>query len=222
MTENKKAFIPYAFTRRPPEEMLQRSEDFYRLLNQRRTVREFVPDPIPAGVIENALLAAGTAPSGAHKQPWFFCVVRDAEMKRKIRMAAEKEERENYRHRFPEDWLEDLEVFGTDHHKEYIEIAPVLIVVFRRNYRVIDGKRHKNYYVSESSGIAAGMLIAALHNAGLATLTHTPSPMGFLNEILQRPKNEVPFLLMPVGYPKQDVTVPDLTRKSLEEIMKIF
>ena len=143
-------------------------------------------------------------------------------MKRAIRIAAEKEEKENYEKRFPRDWLDDLEVFGTDENKGYLEIAPALIVVFRINYQLIDGERVKNYYVQESAGIASGMLIAALHNAGLATLTHTPNPMGFLNEILERPKNEVPFLLMPVGYPADGTKVPDLTRKPLDQIMNNY
>ncbi len=210
------------FERRPPEEMQHRAADYYELMARRRTVREFAPDPVPPGVIENAIRAAGTAPSGAHKQPWFFCVVRDAALKHEIRLSAEKEESLNYGGRFPQEWLDDLAIFGTDDVKEYLDIAPALIVVFKQNYQEVDGVRHKNYYVNESVGIAAGMLIAALHNAGLASLTHTPSPMGFLNSILGRPKNETPILLMPVGYPKAGTKVPDLQRKSLSEVMKEY
>ena len=215
-------FIPLEFQRYSEEEMSARALAYFEAMRTRRSVREFSPEPIPESVLEEAIRTAGTAPSGAHKQPWLFCVVKDPEIKHQIRLAAEKEERENYTSRFPKDWLTDLEVFGTDENKEYIDVVPVVIVVFRINYTVVDGKRAKNYYVQESAGIAAGMLIAALHNAGLATLTHTPNPMAFLNEILGRPKNEVPFLLMPVGYPKEATKVPDLKRKPLEEIMKVF
>ena len=222
MNSAKPSFIPHNFIKRDKDEMIERSSAFYSLMNERRTVREFAPDPIPEGVLEKAILTAGAAPSGAHKQPWLFCVVYDPEKKRAIRKAAEKEEKINYEHRFPKDWLTDLEVFGTDYQKDYLEIAPALVVVFRINYRIVDGEKQKNYYVNESAGIAAGMFIAALHNAGLATLTHTPSPMAFLNQILERPKNETPFLLMPVGYPKQGTRIPDLRRKPLDEIMKIY
>ena len=215
-------FIDLEFERYPEDEMARRAKAFYQHLDRRRSVREFSPEPIPDGVVEDAIRAASTAPSGAHKQPWFFCVIKDPAMKRAIRIAAEKEEKINYEGRFPKDWLTDLEIFGTNAVKEYLEIAPALIVVFRENYKMIDGKRVKNYYVQESAGIAAGMLIAALHDAGLATLTHTPNPMAFLSEILERPKNEVPFLLMPVGYPKQGTKVPDLTRKPLDQIMKVW
>ncbi len=216
------SFVPHQFQRLPADEMTARARAFYELMDQRRTVRDFSDDPIPEGVIEQAVLTAGTAPSGAHKQPWLFCVVRDAEVKARIREAAEKEERDNYSRRYSEEWLEDLAPFGTDADKAYIDEAPALIVVFKRNYEIIDGERHKNYYVNESIGIAAGMLIAALHNAGLVTLTHTPSPMGFFNEILNRPKNETPILLLPVGYPKTGARIPNLARKPLDEIMIDF
>lgn len=199
--------------------MQERASEYYNLMDERRTVREFSPEPIPEGVLENCIRAASTAPSGAHKQPWHFCVVRDPKIKHAIRLAAEKEEKENYDHRFPEDWLRDLEIFGTDENKEYLDIAPALVVIFRENYRMVEGKRIKNYYVNESAGIAAGMFIAALHNSGLASLTHTPNPMAFLNQILERPKNEVPILLMPVGYPKEGTQIPDLNRKPLGEVM---
>ncbi|CAM2067788.1 Nitroreductase family protein [Sulfidibacter corallicola] len=215
-------FVPFYFERFSREEMIQRSSDWYAFSDRRRTVREFSDEDVPAEVIDNAIRTASTAPSGAHKQPWFFAVVRDSHIKHQIRLAAEKEERINYEQRFPEDWKRDLAIFGTDHVKEFIDIAPAVIIIFKENYKVIDGKRHKNYYVNESVGIAAGMLIAALHNAGLATLTHTPNPMGFLNEILERPKNEVPVILLPVGYPKEGTRVPNLTRKPLEAISKVY
>lgn len=217
------SFITYNFRRLDEEQMIKRAREFYVNLNSRRTVRHFASDPVPMEVIEQAILTAGTAPSGAHKQPWFFAVVTDAEIKHRIRLAAEREERLNYEQRFPEEWLRDLAIFGTDFVKEYLDIAPVLIVVFKENYRLdSEGRKLKNYYVNESVGIATGMLIAALHNAGLATLTHTPNPMEFLNEILERPKNEVPTVLMPVGYPAEGARVPDLKRKSLGEIMKRY
>jgi nitroreductase len=195
-------------------------------MDRRRTVRDFSPEPVPFDLIERAIHAAGTAPSGAHQQPWRFVVVSDAEVKRQIREAAETEERENYERRMPEEWKEALAPLGTDWHKEFLEIAPYLVVVFRIDYglesaAIDDGTlvKRKHYYVVESVGIAVGMLLAALHNAGLATLTHTPSPMKFLREILKRPTNETPFVLIPVGYPAKDAKVPDLQRKSLEEIL---
>lgn len=215
-------FVPLVFDRLEPEAMQARSRQFYEHLNRRRTVREFSTEPIPEGVLEHIVLAAGTAPSGAHLQPWYFCIIKDPAIKSAIRVAAEKEERENYERRMSPAWLEDLKHLGTDEHKEYLEIAPALIAVFRQNYRVVDGEHRKNYYVGESVGIASGLLIAAIHSAGLVTLTHTPSPMGFLNEILDRPKNEVPILLMPVGFPQEGTRIPNLTRKPLEEIMKVY
>lgn len=204
---------------RPPEEMQSRARDFYELMNRRRSVREFSSRPIPAGVLEPCLLTAGSAPSGAHKQPWQFVVVRDPEVKRQIRRAAEEEERQFYGGRAPDDWLAALEPLGTDAHKPFLEAAPCLIAIFARSYAEDEsGMREKHYYVQESVGIATGFLIAALHSAGLATLTHTPSPMGFLNSILGRPRNERPFLLLVTGYPADDVRVPELSRKSLDEI----
>ena len=192
-------------------------------MRRRRTVREFSPDPVPFELIELAIRTAGSAPSGANQQPWHFTIVSDDEIKRRIRIAAEEEERENYSGRFPDEWLEVLAPLGTDWHKDFLEIAPYLIVVFKIDYGIEkqpDGgeRRIKHYYVNESVGIACGMLLAALHNAGLATLTHTPNPMGFLSEILERPKNEKPFLLIPVGYPAEGVKVPDITKKTFEEI----
>ena len=211
-------FIPYAFKKRSPADMVERSRAFFELMSQRRTVREFSPEPVPRQVLEQAILTAGSAPSGAHKQPWFFAVVQDPALKRQIRLGAEKEEAENYETRFPDSWLEDLKIFDTGPEKRYLEIAPVLVVVFRQTYQLVDGARQKNYYVQESVGIATGMLLAALHNAGLATLTHTPSPMAFLNQILNRPKNETPTMVILAGYPQPETRIPDLKRKALHEI----
>lgn len=200
--------------------MVTRSRDFYHLMNQRRTVRDFSDRPVPFEIIENIILTASTAPSGAHKQPWTFCVVSDPAIKQEIRIAAEKEEQLSYNGRMSAEWLEDLAPLGTDWHKPFLEIAPYLIVVFKRLYEG-EAKR-KNYYVPESVGLAAGFLLAAIHHAGLVALTHTPSPMNFLQSILQRPDNERPFLLIPVGYPAPHAKVPDLTRKSLDQIMQVY
>jgi len=212
-------FIPLKFTEYSPEESLRRAKEFYELCNHRRTVREFSDRPVPRELIETIIRTAGTAPSGANKQPWKFVVVDDPALKRQIRVAAEKEEKESYERRMPQSWLDDLAELGTDWHKEFLEIAPYLIVVFKEKYRIEDGVQKKNYYTEESVGIACGFLLAAIHNAGLVSLTHTPSPMNFLSEILQRPVNEAPYLLIPVGYPKQGAVVPDIRRKSLEDIM---
>ncbi len=202
----------------PLEEMRARAEEFYVDLNRRRTVREFSDRPVPRDIIETALKAAGTAPSGANLQPWHFVVVSGADTKKKIREAAELEEREFYTHRASKEWLEALAPLGTDEHKPFLEEAPYLIAVFLQKFgRLPDGRKVKHYYPTESTGIASGMLITALHRAGLATLTHTPSPMKFLNEILGRPKSERPFLLLVTGYPADDVEVPDISRKPLEE-----
>lgn len=204
---------------RTEEEMRARAAGFYDEMRRRRSVREFSPKQIPDGVIEDCLRTAGTAPSGANRQPWHFVVVRDPGVRRRIREAAEREERAFYRERAPEDWLEALAPLGTDEHKPFLETAPCLIAIFARSFGVApDGSRVKHYYVQESVGIATGFLIAALHGAGLATLTHTPSPMGFLNEILQRPANERPFLLLVAGHPAPDARVPDIARKPLAEI----
>ena len=185
----------------------------------RRTVRAFSAEPVPFELIENAVRCASLAPRGANQQPWRFVVVSDPEIKRKIREAAEAEERENYDRRFPDEWLEALQALGTDWHKEFLESAPYLIVVFRIDYGLEDCRKIKHYYVQESVGIATGFLLAALHLAGLATLTHTPSPMGFLQKILARPANERPFVLIPVGYPAADAEVPVLAKKPLAEVM---
>lgn len=215
-------FIPYEFNRCPEDEMCERSRQFYKTMKTRRSVRAFSTEPVPDEVIENAIRTAGTAPSGANKQPWVFCVIKDPALKSKIRAAAEKEERLNYERRFTGEWLDDLEQFGTNFVKEYIEHAPVLIVIFKENYQLDNGEKKKNYYVNESVGIATGFLIAALHCAGIATLTHTPNPMKFLNTLLDRPANEIPVVLIPAGYPSDDCKVPDIPRKSLDTIMKIY
>ena len=202
----------------PLDEMRARLREFYEDVARRRSVREFSDRPVPRDLIETALRAAGTAPSGANLQPWHFVVISGAETKRKIREAAEAEEQEFYEHRASEEWLAALEPLGTDEHKPFLETAPYLIAVFLQKYgELSDGRKVKHYYPTESTGLATGLLITALHRAGLATLTHTPSPMKFLNEILGRPKSERPFLLLVVGYPAGDARVPDIERKDLDE-----
>ena len=202
--------------------MRSRSESFLNEIITRRTIREFSDRIVPIDIINNCIKTAASAPSGANKQPWQFVIVRDLGIKTKIREAAEKEEKEFYGHRATKEWLEDLNQFGTDWHKPFLEIAPYLIVIFRKIYDLEDdGTQRKNYYVNESVGIASGFLLAALHHAGLATLTHTPSPMNFLGEILNRPKNEKAFLLIPVGYPAKNAEVPDISKKPFGEISKI-
>ena len=215
-------FIPLTTWREyPPEEMLRRAQEFAAELGRRRTVRQFSDRPIPDGVIEACLEAAGTAPSGAHLQPWHFVVVRDAARKRQLREAAEEAERKFYAEA-PQDWLDALAPLGTDEHKPYLETAPCLIAVFAERYGVNpDGSRRTHYYVSESVGIACGMLLTALHHAGLVTLTHTPSPMGFLSTLLGRPANERAVMLVVAGYPAPDAMVPDLTRKPLEAYVSL-
>ena len=199
--------------------MTRRAAEFYAEIARRRTVRQFAARPVPRSIIEQCLLAAGTAPSGANLQPWQFVVVSDPAMKRQIREAAEREEREFYHGRAPAEWLEALEPLGTDESKPYLETAPWLIAVFAERYGITpSGKRVAHYYVQESVGIATGLLIAALHHAGLVALTHTPSPMGFLNQVLERPPHEKPFLLVVTGYPASDAQVPDITRKPLDGI----
>jgi len=218
MTDNN--FIPlHQYKRLSETEMLNKSKVFYEEIKKRRTVREFSNQAVPIEIIENCIKAAGTAPSGANLQPWHFVVVSNPEVKKKIRNAAEEEEKEFYSKRAPKEWLEVLEPLGTDEHKPFIESAPYLIAIFYKSYNILpDGRQVKQYYATESTGIAAGILITAIHNAGLVSLTHTPSPMNFLNEILGRPKNERPFLLLVVGYPAKDAKVPDIKKKSLHEI----
>lgn len=212
-------FIPYYPEQLSEEEISLRAEAYYKQLDSRRSVREFSDKPVPREVIEQLVLTASTAPSGAHKQPWTFCIVSNPELKKQIREAAEKEEYESYHGRMTPEWLEDLAPLGTDWRKPFLETAPYLIVVFKKIYDVkADGSKRNNYYVSESVGIACGFLISAIHNAGLVTLTHTPSPMNFLAKLLNRPANERPFLLLPVGYAADEVQVPDLARKPLDEV----
>ncbi|NJN95480.1 MAG: nitroreductase family protein [Anaerolineales bacterium] len=204
----------------PVEIMQQRAANFYADLRRRRTVRDFSDRPVPRDIIEHCLLAAGTAPSGANFQPWHFVGVADPTIKRQIRLAAEAEEREFYHNRAPEEWLDALAPLGTDEHKPFLETAPYLIVIFAQNYGLAaDGRKIKHYYVSESVGIATGMLIATVHQAGLVSLTHTPSPMNFLGEILQRPPNERAYLILVVGYPAEDARVPVIGKKTLAEFV---
>jgi nitroreductase len=217
-------FVPLSsWIERQPDEMRERARAFYEDLRRRRTVRDFSDRPIPSDVVEYCIRAAGTAPSGAHMQPWHFVVVREPATKRRIRVAAEAEEREFYANRAPPEWLVALERLGTDADKAFLETAPCLIAIFARRYGLDEqGERYKHYYVQESVGIATGMLITALHHAGLVTLTHTPSPMSFLSSILERPENERPFLLLVAGYPAPGARVPDLDREPLETIATFF
>lgn len=216
------SFVPLRFSEYPADEMERRAHQFYEEMNRRRTVRHFSSRPVPRSIVEWAVAAAGTAPSGAHKQPWKFVLVGEPERKAAIREAAENEERENYERRMPADWLADLAPFGTDWRKPFLTICPWLLVVFAEAYGHDATGKSKHYYVNESVGIATGLLLAALHHCGLATLTHTPSPMGFLSEVLDRPSNERPYLLIALGYPAPSCEVPDLRRKRLEEILVVL
>ncbi|MBL7991773.1 MAG: nitroreductase family protein [Candidatus Kapabacteria bacterium] len=219
MKENPEMIPLSTYQQYSTEEMLTRSAEFADFLNRRRTVRHFSDRPVSRELIENCIRAAGTAPSGANMQPWRFVIISNPEVKHTIRLAAEEEERDFYTHRAPKEWLEALAPLGTDSEKPFLETAPYLIAIFaEKNGTLPDGRTVKHYYVSESVGIATGMLITALHHAGLVSLTHTPSPMNFLNEILSRPSNEKPFLLLVVGYPADDAVVPNIQRKTLEEI----
>jgi len=213
------AFIRLDFSPQEEATMEQSAQAFYQQMAKRRSVRDFSDRPIPQSVLENAILAAGSAPSGANMQPWHFAVLQDSAIKKKIREAAEIEERELYENRASDEWLDALAPLGTDAHKPFLETAPALIAIFLKKVTIDDeGVKHKNYYTSESVGIATGMLITALHQAGLATLTHTPSPMKFLTEILERPSHERPFLLLVVGYPEEGAMVPDIQRFPLDKI----
>ena len=212
-------FVPYKRKSYTQEELLERTKTHLAFMDTRRTVRQFSSQEIPRQVIEDIIMTASTAPSGAHKQPWTFCAVCDQGIKSQIRKAAEEEEYTNYHGRMSDAWLKDLEPFATDWHKPFLETVPWIIVVFRKSYEEADGERKTNYYVQESVGLATGFLLQAIHHAGLVALTHTPSPMNFLSEVLQRPKNEKPFLLIPVGYPAEDAQVPDLERKPAEEVI---
>jgi nitroreductase len=201
------------------KELIERSKEFYAMMQKRRTVRDFSDRPVPRELIEHCLSAAGTAPSGANLQPWHFVAISDPDVKREIRIAAEAEEKEFYEHRAPKAWLEALAPLGTDWHKPFLETAPWLVAVFAQPFRILpDGTRSPTYYAIESVGIATGILVTAVHSCGLASLTHTPSPMGFLNRILKRPSHEKPFLLLVVGHPAQDARVPDISRKPLAKI----
>lgn len=216
-------FIEHRHKSVTESEMIQNSREFLQSMDSRRTVRDFSDKPVPLEVIHNVLKTASTAPSGAHKQPWTFCIVADAQIKKVIRTEAEKEEYESYHGRMSEEWLQDLKPMQTDWTKPFLEIAPYLIVVFKKAYNFCpDGAKRNNYYVAESVGIACGFLLAAIHNAGLVALTHTPSPMNFLTKILNRPGNERPYLLIPVGYPAEKVYVPHLKRKPLDEVAVFY
>lgn len=223
MSQQPPTFSFLEFTRREPDEMLTRATEFREQLAKRRTVRDFSPEPVAKTIIEECLRAAGTAPSGANRQPWHFAAISDPELKRKIRLAAEAEEKEFYENRAPEQWLQALAPLGTDADKPFLETAPYLIVVFAEKYGQNDaGQKQKNYYVTESVGIACGMLLTALHTAGLATLTHTPSPMKFLNELLNRPTAEKPLMIIVTGFPAADAKVPDISRKNLDAVASFF
>ena len=211
--------VPLEFERLTPEEQLDRSRAFLGLMNRRRSVREFSREPVPFELIENAVVVAGLAPSGANQQPWTFVAVSEPDLKRRIREAAEREERISYERRMPVEWLEALEPLGTDWSKPHIEDAPYMIVVFEQTYGLTDGLRRKHYYAKESVGIAVGFLLAALHASGLVALTHTPSPMGFLADVLERPPNERAFCLIPVGYPADGASVPAISKKRIDEIL---
>lgn len=215
-------YIPYNYEQISQEKSLERAKSFYEQINKRRSVRHFSNQEVSEEVINNIIMTASSAPSGAHKQPWTFCAVSNPELKSIIRKAAEEEEYTNYNGRMGEEWVKDLEKLETDWNKPFLEEAPWLIIVFKKVHDLVDGEKKKNYYVNESVGIASGFLISAIHNAGLVTLTHTPSPMNFLEKILERPKNERAFLLLPVGYPEKNITVPDLTRKKLSDVSKFY
>ena len=215
---NEYPFIRYEKEIYEKDEMIYRSKNFFEWMNKRRSVRDFSDKPVPKEIIENIIKTASSAPSGANRQPWTFCVVNDFSLKKIIRIAAEEEEYDSYYSRMSDEWLKDLAPLQTDWRKPFLETAPYLIVVFRRSYEFEEQHKHQNYYVTESCGIACGFLLAAIHNAGLAALTHTPSPMNFLARILKRPQNEKPFLLIPVGYPAHDCWVPDIRRKNFDEV----
>jgi len=219
MSDSSEKFEDLRFDELKESEMEARAESFLIRMSTRRTVRDFSDRPVSKDIIQKALSTAGSAPSGANRQPWHFSVVGNPAIKREIRLGAEEEEHEFYNGRAPQEWLDALTPFGTDANKPFLEIAPWLIAVFARKFDIdAEGQKHKNYYVTESVGIATGLLLAALHNAGLATLTHTPSPMKFLNKILDRPRTEKPLMLIVVGYPTEDAKVPAITRKSLDQI----
>jgi iodotyrosine deiodinase len=212
-------FIPYSKTLLRGEELLNESRSHPQFMEGRRTVREFSTEPIAMEVIENIIMTASTAPSGANKQPWTFCVVTNPGLKSQIRVEAEKEEYESYNNRMPQEWLDDLSYLGTDWHKPFLEDAPALIIVFKKLYDLENDIKKTNYYVTESVGLACGFLLQAIHQCGLVALTHTPSPMNFLCKLLNRPINEKPFLLIPIGYPAENVMVPDIKRKEMDQVI---
>ena len=215
--------IKYQFNELKESESIERSLLYFNHIKTRRSIRDFSEKEVPFEIIENIINSASSAPSGANKQPWTFCVVKSADIKKKIREAAEEEERKSYAERMSEEWLDDLKEIGTDANKPFLEMAPYLIIVFKRPYEIDEnGEKHQNYYVNECVGLACGFLISAIHNAGLATLTHTPSPMRFLEKILKRPSNERAFLLLPIGYPSENAHVPDIQRKPLEKVLKLY
>ena len=215
-------FERYTFKKKSPQDMIAQSNELMREMLKRRSIRDFSSEEIPEMVIKNVLKTAMAAPSGANKQPWRFVVVKDKNIKKEIRIAAEKEEKKFYEHRATEEWLKDLNKFGTDWNKPFLENAPALIIVFRQSYDNSGGGKRKNYYVNESVGIACGFLLMALQNAGLVSLTHTPSPMGFLERILKRPKNEKAYLLIPVGFPAKNAEVPLLNKKAYNRSVEVF
>ena len=223
MSKNNHPFIAFTCESYLPLETIKRSEEFYRWADKRRSVRDFSSSPVPKEVMENILMTASTAPSGAHKQPWTFCLISNAQLKSRLRELAEEEEKKSYDGRMSEEWLKDLEPLGTDWVKEFIDVAPWIVVVMKRAYELNeDGSKHQNYYVNESVGLASGFLLMAIHHAGLVALTHTPSPMNFIAKALNRPENERPFLLIPVGYPAENAEVPNLKRKSKDEVIEYY
>lgn len=223
MTNKDYPYVKYSSETFSEEDMIKRSTEFYNWADARRSVRDFSDKRVPLKVMENILLTASTAPSGAHKQPWTFCLISNAELKSRLRELAEEEEKKSYGGRMSDEWLEDLAPLGTDWEKEFIDIAPWIVVVMKRAYEYgEDNKKRNNYYVSESVGIASGFLLMAIHNAGLVALTHTPSPMNFIAKALERPDNERPFLLVPVGFPAESAMVPDLERKSKDDIIEYY
>lgn len=216
-------FVAYTSKQNSDEYAVEKSQSFFEQMDKRRSIRDFSDKPVPKEVIEHLIRTASTAPSGAHKQPWTFCVVSNPVIKKQIRIEAEKEEYESYNGRLPADWLQDLQHLQTDWHKPFLEIAPYLIIVFKKSYEIKeDGTKGNVYYATESCGLACGFLLAAIHQAGLASLTHTPSPMNFLSKILNRPANEKPFLLLPVGYAAEECWVPDLQRKPLNDVSEWY
>lgn len=221
--EESKAFVNYTRDHYSEAEMLERSKNYYEWANTRRSVRDFSDKPVPKKVLENLIMTGSTAPSGAHKQPWTFCLISNASLKSKLRALAEEEEKKSYGGRMSDEWLKDLEPLGTDWVKEFIDVAPWIVVIMKRPYELDEnGTKHQNYYVNESVGLAAGFFLTAVHHAGLVALTHTPSPMNFIAKALERPENERPFLLIPVGFPAENVQVPDLKRKAIDEVIQYY